>query len=38
MDYSVKKENPKLQGVIIKNFSYDKEYWEKHLPWTKQNL
>jgi len=36
MDYQVEKEEPK--NIVIKKFTYDKEYWEKHLSWTKQNL
>lgn len=38
MDYQVEKEKPKTKGLVIKKFTYDKEYWEKHFSWTMQNL
>jgi len=38
MDYQTEKEPSVAKNIVIKKFSYDKEYWEKHLPWTKQNL
>tara|TARA_B110000003_G_C16520317_1_gene484746 strand:- start:790 stop:906 length:117 start_codon:yes stop_codon:yes gene_type:complete len=38
MDYQTEKEPSETKNIVIKKFSYDKEYWEKHFPWTKQNL
>lgn len=38
MDYQTEKEIPKTTNIEIKKLTYDKEYWEKHLSWTKQNL
>ena len=38
MDYQTEKETPTGKNIVTKKFTYDKEHWEKHLPWTKQNL
>ena len=38
MDKKVQSDNKNILLLNINNFSYNIEYWNKHLSWTKQNI